>query len=63
MSEGRKGILASVARALGREAPDPATRAELEQRLAEHRRNLIPSRANLPHPQRVALFIAMAREA
>ena len=63
MSEGRKGILASVARALGREAPDPATRAQLEQRLAEHRRNLIPSRANLLQPQRVALFVEMAREA
>jgi L-lactate dehydrogenase complex protein LldG len=63
VSEGRKAVLASVARALGRAAPDPSTRAELERRLAEHRPNLIPDRANLPQPQRVALFIAMAREA
>ena len=63
MTESRKAVLASVARALGRDGPDPSTRAELERRLAEHRTNLIPSRANLPHPQRVALFIAMAREA
>jgi L-lactate dehydrogenase complex protein LldG len=38
-------------------------RAELEQRLAQPRPNLIPGRANLPHSQRVALFVEMAREA
>ena len=63
MSDGRKAVLASVARALGREAPDAALRAELERRLAEPAPNLIPRRADLPHPQRVQLFIEMAREA
>jgi L-lactate dehydrogenase complex protein LldG len=63
MSEGRKTVLAAVARALGRDAPDAATRAELERRLAEPERNLIPRRAQLPQPQRVELFVAMAREA
>ena len=63
MSEGRRAVLTSVARALGREEPDAPTRAGLEQRLAQHQPNLIPGRANLPHPQRVALFVEMAREA
>jgi L-lactate dehydrogenase complex protein LldG len=63
VSEGRRTVLASVARALGREAPDPSTRAELERRLAEPAPNLIPRRADLPHAQRVQLFIEMAREA
>ena len=63
MSEGRRAVLAAVARALGREGPDPTSRAALEGRLAEHRPNLIPGRSNLPHAGRVALFIEMAREA
>ena len=63
MSDGRRAVLASVARALGREAPVASVRAELERRLAEPAPNLIPRRADLPHPQRVALFIEMAREA
>jgi L-lactate dehydrogenase complex protein LldG len=63
MSEGRRAVLASVARALGRDAPDASARAELERRLAEPKPNLIPRRAALPHAQRVALFIEMAREA
>ena len=63
VSEGRKAVLASVARALGREEPDPAARAALEQRLAQHTPNLIPRRAQLPQPQRVALFVEMALEA
>jgi L-lactate dehydrogenase complex protein LldG len=63
VSEGRRTVLAAVARALGRDGPDAAMRAELEQRLAQPRPNLIPVRANLPHPQRVALFVEMAREA
>ena len=62
MSEGRRAVLASVARALGREAPDAPARAELERRLARPAANLIPRRADLPHPQRVQLFIEMARE-
>jgi L-lactate dehydrogenase complex protein LldG len=63
VSEDRRAVLAAVARALGREGPDPSSRADLERRLAEHRPNLIPGRSNLPHAQRVALFIEMAREA
>ena len=63
MSEARRAVLTSVARALGREGPDPSARADLEQRLAEHRPNLMPRRAALPQPQRVALFVEMAREA
>jgi L-lactate dehydrogenase complex protein LldG len=64
MSEGRRTVLASVARALGREGPEAGTRAELERRLREPRRNLIPARsADLPPAQRARLFIEMAREA
>jgi L-lactate dehydrogenase complex protein LldG len=63
MNEGRKAVLASVARALGREGPDATRRAELERRLAEPKPNLIPGRGHLLQPQRVALFVEMAREA
>jgi len=63
MSEGRKTVLASVARALGRDGPDAATRAELDRRLKEPRPNLIPARGTLPPVQRIQLFVDMAREA
>ncbi len=63
MSEGRKAVLASLARALGREAPPPELREELERRLRNPRASLVPARAELPARERVALFARMAREA
>lgn len=54
----REQILAGIARARGSEAD----RAAVEERIARHRRNLIPARADLPAAERVALFAHMARE-
>ena len=63
MSDGRARVLDQIARALKREGPDDARRAELEQRLARAAPNLIPQRAQLPQPERCRLFAEMAREA
>lgn len=63
MGAARDGILGGIRRAL-RRGPLPAeTAAGLDQRLTEHRRNLIPGRAaDLDAAARVDLFIAMAEE-
>lgn len=63
MSEGRKAVLANLARALGRDGPPPALREELEQRLRQPRAALVPARADLPTRERILLFARMAREA
>ena len=63
MSSGRTRVLDQIARALKREGPDEARRAELEQRLARAAPNLIPARAQIPRPERCRLFVEMAREA
>lgn len=63
MSAGRQTVLAAVARALGREEPDAATRAALEERLSRPRANLIPTRGQRAPAERVELFVAMAGEA
>ena len=62
MSSAKQQILASVRRSLRRVAPDAATRAELEQRLAAPKANLIPQRAQLPHAEQLDLMEAMLRE-
>jgi L-lactate dehydrogenase complex protein LldG len=63
MSGARDDILAAVRRGL-RRGPLPAeAAAELQERVAGHRRNLIPARATaLDHRGRVDLFVAMAEE-
>ena len=64
MSDAREQILGTIRRSLKRGALDDAARHALEQRLAAHRRNLIPARATaLDHAGQVALFVAMAEEA
>jgi L-lactate dehydrogenase complex protein LldG len=61
MSEARDQILGAVRRALKRGPVDDARRAELEARLAQHKRNLIPARAaSLDHAGQVDLFQKMA---
>ena len=63
MSEARDQILGSIRRSLKRGALDGAARADLEQRLAEHRTNLIPARAAaLPHAAQIDLFLKLAEE-
>jgi L-lactate dehydrogenase complex protein LldG len=62
MSTARDDILAGIRRALNRgKSPDEA--AGLAERVAAHRRNLIPARAGaLDHATRIDLFVAMAEE-
>ena len=63
MSAARDDILGRVRDALKRGPLDPEQAQELDRRLAEHRRNLVPQRAAaLDHAGRVALFAAMAEE-
>ena len=63
MNSARDDILAGIRRGSGR-GPVPAeTAAELAERIAAHRRNLVPARAaGLDHAGRVDLFVAMAEE-
>lgn len=61
---GRDAILGNIRKGLGRGGPlDGAARAACEERLREHRPVLIPARAQRPHDEQVALFVAMATEA
>jgi L-lactate dehydrogenase complex protein LldG len=63
MNSARDDILAGIRRGLGRGPVPAATAAELAERVAAHRRNLVPARAaGLGHAERVALFVAMAEE-
>jgi L-lactate dehydrogenase complex protein LldG len=57
---GREQIFGDIRRGLGRGALAPDKAAKLEARIAEHRRNLLPARAQLPHAEQVALFVKMA---
>jgi L-lactate dehydrogenase complex protein LldG len=63
MSGSREQILASIRRSLKRGRLDRAREAELRERVAMHRRNLVPARAAaLDESGRVDLFVAMAEE-
>jgi L-lactate dehydrogenase complex protein LldG len=58
---GRADILGNIRRGLGRGPLAEADAAELAQRVAAHRRNLIPARAaRLERAARVDLFVTMA---
>jgi len=63
MSAPRDDILGEIRQALGR-GPVPAeTAAALRERVAAHRRNLVPARAAALDPAaRIELFVAMAEE-
>jgi L-lactate dehydrogenase complex protein LldG len=63
MSGAREAILGNIRGALGRGAVRSETAAELAERVAAHRRNLIPARAAaLDHAARIDLFQSMAEE-
>ena len=63
MTSARDDILAGIRRGLGRGPVNGETAAQLAERVAAHRRNLVPARAsNLDHAGRVDLFVAMAEE-
>jgi len=55
----REQFLANVRRALRRGPVDAATRAQLEARLAGHRRNLVPARGQVTGRQRIEDFARM----
>ena len=61
MNAARDDILGGIRRAHRRGPVSSETAAELHERVAAHRRNLVPARAAaLGHRSRVELFIAMA---
>src|SRR5438270_10811953 len=63
MTSARDDILAGIRRGLGRGPVNGETAAQLAERVAAHRRNLVPARAAaLDHAGRVDLFVAMAEE-
>jgi len=63
MNEAREQILAAIQRSLKRARLDAARETELRERVAAHRRNLIPARAAaLDDTGRIDLFVAMAEE-
>ena len=62
MSEARDQIFGDIRARLGRGKLDATANAAAEERLAAHRRNLVPARAaSLDHAGQVALFIAEAQ--
>ncbi len=63
MNSARDDILAGIRRGLGRSLVPAETAAELAERVAAHRRNLVPARAaGLDRAGRIDLFVAMAEE-
>jgi L-lactate dehydrogenase complex protein LldG len=63
MSDSRTAILETLRRKLKRGPLTDERRTLLEQRIAEHPRNLVPARAQLPHAEQVELFVHMAEQA
>jgi L-lactate dehydrogenase complex protein LldG len=63
MSSARDAILGGIRRALKRGPLSAETASALAERVAVHRRNLVPARAAaLDHTGQVDLFVAMAEE-
>lgn len=58
MSNSRDRIFATLRKGLPADADDAARRVAIAERIAQHPRNLIPQRAQLPHAEQVALFTA-----
>lgn len=61
MSAARDQILGSIRKSLGREVSP--SQPEAEARLANHPRNLVPQRAQIPVAERIELFAAQATAA
>jgi L-lactate dehydrogenase complex protein LldG len=63
VSAAREAILADIRRSLKRGPLGPEKAAELDARIAAHRRNLTPARATtLDHARQIDLFVTMAQE-
>lgn len=59
MSSARDAVLASIRRSLGVSGAEPTRQEIVADRLMRAPQGLIPQRAQLPHPEQVALFVAM----
>jgi L-lactate dehydrogenase complex protein LldG len=59
----RATLFASIRRSLGVTGDEPARRAAVAERLAQHPRGVIPARGQLPAPERVKLFVQMVEAA
>lgn len=63
MNAVRDAVLGRIRLGLGRTGPvDESRRAELEARLREHRRGIVPDRSNMPPKALVDLFVDMAEK-
>ncbi len=60
MSAARERILKAIRSGLGRGPLDGEKAEELGRNLKEPKPNLVPERANLPHPRQVDLFVSEA---
>ncbi|MEM7225112.1 MAG: LUD domain-containing protein [Pseudomonadota bacterium] len=60
MSSGREQVLGALRRALKRGGSDAVEVTEVDGRLSDHPRNLVPQRAQLPAAERLDLFEAQA---
>ncbi|MBF0305236.1 MAG: LUD domain-containing protein [Alphaproteobacteria bacterium] len=58
----KRQILDSIRGSLGRGALPPSRRAELEEALNHPHAAAVPARGTLPHPEQIALFMAMCVE-
>lgn len=56
----RDAVLGAVRQSLGRGPLTPDAKRELDQRIAEHRANLIPARSQVERAAQIALFVRMA---
>ena len=63
MTTARDTLFASIRQSLGVTGGEPARRAAVAQRLAQHRRGVIPARGQLPPDERVKLFATMVEAA
>lgn len=59
----RATLFASIRRSLGVTGDEPARRAAVAERLAQHPRGVIPARGQLPDAERVKLFAQMVEAA
>lgn len=57
----RDGVLGAIRKAASHLRDETAARAAVEERLSTHARNLLPARGQIPHAERVELFIRMAQ--
>src|SRR4029077_20239079 len=63
MTSARSTLFASIRRSLGVTGDEPARRAAVAERIAQHPRGVIPARGQLPPQERVKLFAQMVEAA